>query len=885
MIFLFDNTLQLRHIVERNNCLHATRTENLKGPDRFYAEIKQIGVDLAGIHYVAHRDTVNTDTYHMYRLIDTSWEGSSSSFILDGLELAYSELATHGYIKDMRPSARAVGNVARDILEGSPWQITTVSSAKLYTGSFYYVTRLEALLTLLDGANLEMQSYITLTGGRVTGRHIVLKDRLGQDRGRRYVHGDSLLTVTRRKSDADIYTAVLGRGKGEETEGGGFGRRITFEDIAWSKASGDPVDKPLGQEYVELPEATRLWGHADGTPRLAIVDFDDEADKNALLRASYEHLLQVAHPQETFNASVRDEGLTGIGDTVAIIRRDLDISYKTRIFSREVNLLVPKRVQISLGDASTSYTVSKIKELAKKLTSVELNIQTEVSAKIQALEDAMTKRFWGEDGYNYDLKVGNEYGLPAGVYSFDKPIDQNPTKFVYLGAGKIIISNEKNPDGTWNLKTLMDGDGLATNTVGAKQLIVEEINADLLRLSSGQTIKEAIDSIEVNPGFTWNEWRATRPQSLDNGQHVPFGGTLALDEDAVKVTPASESTNFGIQSPTFSAIEGERYTLSFDLKFSAPIQKLDYTYFMSPTKGDTNSTQYVPNLAYIEGSDTGYKRYTLHVTAPYTTDDARILIGYMTDTNGGTAQPFWAKDFKLERGHVADAVWAPSYDDRETELQEMRDEYLERLDRHDSELLALAQDETITPVERLDLANLHTRVLNDTHALKAKIDPSSTAYTTLVSAEKDLLDFLSTIIDAEGYSAIDFELYKTLYANWGMAKVDAETEAENVIRERETVMEAGLQTLSTRIGKYEEQITLGDGRIGINVTSADGTLEPAMSLTKDRLSFYTNGEEAAYFANGRLMIENAIILQRLEMGNHAIEKHRTDYTVFRWIGG
>lgn len=882
MIFLFDNTLQLRHIVPRDKCLHATRTENLKGPDRFYAEVKQVGVDLAGIHYVAHRDTVNTDTYHMYRLIDTSWEGSSSSFILDGLELAYSELATHGYIKDMRPSARAVGNVARDILEDSPWQVTTVSSAKLYTGNFYYVSRLEALLTLLDGSDLEMQSYITLTGGRVSGRHIVLKDRLGQDRGRRYVHGDSLLTVTRRKSDADIYTAVLGRGKGEETEGGGFGRRITFEDIAWSKASGDPVDKPLGQEYVELPEATKLWGHADGTPRLAIVEFDDETDKNALLRASYEHLLQVAHPQETFNASVRDEGLTGIGDTVAIIRRDLDISYKTRIFSREINLLVPKRVQISLGDASTSYTVGKIKALAKKLTTVELNIQNEVSAKIQALQDAMAQSFWGEDGYNYDLKVGNEYGLPAGVHSFDKPIDQNPTKFVYLGAGKIIISNEKNPDGTWNLKTLMDGDGLATNTVGAKQLIVEEINADLLRMSSGQTIKEAI---EASPGFTWNEWRATRPQSLDNEQHEHFGSTLELDGDAVKVTPTSTSGGFGIQSPTFSATEGERYTLTLDLKFSAPILNLDYNFFMSPTKGNIDNAQYVPILAYIEGSDTGYKRYTLHVTAPYTTDDARILVGYRPDNNGGTSMPFWAKDFKLERGHVHDAVWAPSYNDRDNELQAMRDEYLAGLYRHDSELLALAQDETITPVERIDLANLHARVLNDTHALKAKIDPSSTAYTTLASAEKDLLDFLSSIVDAEGYSAIDFELYKTLYANWGMAKVDAETEAENAIRERETVMEAGLQTLSTRIGKYEEQITLGDGKIGINVTNADGTLEPAMGLTKDRLSFYTNGQEAAYFANGRLMIENAIILQRLEMGNHAIEKHGTEYTVFRWIGG
>ena len=43
----------------------------------------------------------------------------------------------------------------------------------------------------------------------------------------------------------------------------------------------------------------------------------------------------------------------------------------------------------------------------------------------EALE-RITDSYWNEDGYNYELKADNEYGLPAGYYSFDRPIDQSP---------------------------------------------------------------------------------------------------------------------------------------------------------------------------------------------------------------------------------------------------------------------------------------------------------------------------------------------------------------------------------------------------------------------------------------------------------------------------
>src|SRR5690625_5680278 len=55
-------------------------------------------------------------------------------------------------------------------------------------------------------------------------------------------------------------TALYGRGASLETEGGGFSRLLTFEDVEWSVANGDPVDKPKGQKWVGDMDALQHYG-------------------------------------------------------------------------------------------------------------------------------------------------------------------------------------------------------------------------------------------------------------------------------------------------------------------------------------------------------------------------------------------------------------------------------------------------------------------------------------------------------------------------------------------------------------------------------------------------------------------------------------------------
>lgn len=888
MIFLFNKDQQRVGIIPQKNIITAYRTENLYGPDTFEAEVKN-NADLAGVLYIGHRDTLNTNQYHIYKIVDTTWEGQN--IIINGLELAYDELAAYGYIKDQRPNNQSAVTILDAILSGTPWTQQGSTTTKTATTNFYYESRLSALQKLLEVTGCEMRSFVTISGANITGKHITLVDRLGEDRGRRYVHGDKLLSVKREIKFDSIYTALVGRGKGEETEGGGYGRRITFDTITWSKAAGDPVDKPANQEYVEIPEMTAIYGYPGGAPRVGIVEFGDITDPAELLRATYDQLVEITTPKTTYQASVRDDSMTAIGDTVAIIRRDLGIEYKTRIFRREQNIMNPPEVKIELGTPVQNYTATKIQALNKKLNSVEQQVNQTNLKIVQLIKDAIADSYWGEDGYNYDLEVGNEYGLPAGLYSFDKPIDQDPTKFVYLGAGKIVISNEKNPDGSWKLKTLMDGDGLGADTVGADQVIAGSLTADKITMRSGETVESAIETIETTPGEsayelavkngftgTEQEWVASLKGS-DGKDGIEFRWNLLKDSYGKITLTGLDFQDYYLVEPI---AHGERVTVV--LKGSPGADKASLTAYNSG-----GSVAILRSNGFHEESPGMYIARNIEWITEYVNMYGKTIKASNTffriyHSPSDITRSLSIEWVKIVRGTDSTLEWAPSYKDREKELQAMQEEYIAGLHKNEQAIASLADDDTLTPYEKADLASFAEDVKGETSILAAKLGEGTSEILALRAAEKNFLDYIDQAVNQGEYSAIDGPTYQTYFVDWKKAQEAAEIATENLAIARYTEQEAGLISLGSRIGNYEEQIKLGDGKIAINVDTTQG-LTPAMELTKDRLSFLTNGEEAAYFANGRMMIENAIIIQKLEMGNHSIEKHGTEFTVFRWIGG
>lgn len=411
--------------------------------------------------YIGHKDYNDNRIFHLYK-IDHVTKTSTTDVKIVGVHTFFDDMESDGYVKDFRPTNRELVGVLTTILDGSRWQLGTVNIQRRYTGNFYYVTRKEAISKLIEATQIEIKPRLEFSRGKITGRYLDVFTRLGARNGKVFVHGRDLLTVSEKKSQGAIYTAVVGRGKGEETDTGGYGRRISFKDVVWTKSRGNAVDKPAGQEYVEIPAMTKLYGFEKGTkPRIKIVEFQDETDKEKLLRLSYEWLEKNSRMQVEYSAKVLNVGNLELGDTVGIFNPKLGIKYETRVFKVKRNLVDNKLTEFGIGDKVTTSPFSRTIELAKEMKS----FQDDTVYWLDKIRERLSDKLINEDGYNYDLKADNEYKVPAGYYSFDKPIDQNPTKVVYMGAGKIAIANSKKPTGEWNWKTFLDGTGATLDLI------------------------------------------------------------------------------------------------------------------------------------------------------------------------------------------------------------------------------------------------------------------------------------------------------------------------------------------------------------------------------------------------------------------------------------
>lgn len=359
----------------------------------------------------------NSTEYLLFKLI--SEDVQADRVMYTGVEAAYDELKNYGYVKDIRPVKRTAKEILQQVLQGTRWEVGYVEGTNPVDTNFYYQPYLDCIQQIVQLFNLE----VTFTYGfdtklqAITRRSVNLYLQQGRRTGKRFEYGSNLLEVTREEDSQNIVTALVGRGKGieeyDETTGeatGGYSRKISFSSVVWSKDKGDPVDKPAGQEYVEDPEATKVFGYDDGKPRIGVIEFDDIEDPVELLKATWTSLKSSDHPKASFKAKVTDVGDLQLGDTIAIIRHEISIEYLTRVYKVDHDLLDKNNSTIELGDDMSS----------RSLYSYISDVGSSAQQAIQDANDAAvvagfknrnyystTKPIIANEGDNLWLNLGN----------------------------------------------------------------------------------------------------------------------------------------------------------------------------------------------------------------------------------------------------------------------------------------------------------------------------------------------------------------------------------------------------------------------------------------------------------------------------------------------
>ena len=363
MIYLFNQTEELIDVIDEASLADFTHTIELNQFDRASFEIpvdyKPNIIKEAQFFGFQSRDRA----FCLFRISEKSYD---IGLTIQGIDRAESDL--HSFIiEDKRPGGNA-SDVLREILKGTGYQLGNVDGLTINGNmSFYYISVRQALVKLIESYACEFKVRYTFVENKIIGRYIDLNQRFGRKTGHQFEYGSNILNITYEESSDEVLTALIGRGKGEQSTDetgeatGGYGRRIQFKDVSWSVAKGDPVDKPAGQNYVSNETARNIYGlHQNGVikHRFGVYTNEDIEDPVELLKATYKELQRLSVPIVTFKANLLDlanaiEQDIWIGDSVGIVRDQIGIAFEARIHKLIIDKLDDNRSVVELGDYQT----------------------------------------------------------------------------------------------------------------------------------------------------------------------------------------------------------------------------------------------------------------------------------------------------------------------------------------------------------------------------------------------------------------------------------------------------------------------------------------------------------------------------------------------------
>ncbi|MCT7852110.1 MAG: phage tail protein, partial [Lactobacillus iners] len=289
----------------------------------------------------------STKKYQLFKVEKVSL--NSKPLTITAIDSAADDLDTQYLIRDKRFINKPLSQVLPVIFEKTTWKYKQFAPDNSDIISFYRISPKEALKKVEGIFGTEVRFLYSIQGNKVIDKTCEVYEQIGESTNIRLVQGINVTNVDYTQDQTRLYTAAVGRGAGiqnTDNDGnttGGYSRSIEFTNISWSKANGDPVDKPVGQDYVEIPEATQKYGWLDENgqchPRIAKFEFPDEQNVNKLLKETYDKLLSLSQPQIIVETTVAKIGQrVNLGDEVTVvIYEPYKLTYKARVIKVEEN--------------------------------------------------------------------------------------------------------------------------------------------------------------------------------------------------------------------------------------------------------------------------------------------------------------------------------------------------------------------------------------------------------------------------------------------------------------------------------------------------------------------------------------------------------------------
>lgn len=339
------------------------------------------------------------------------------------------------------PKNQTAGTILALALQNSRWQVGNVTVAGTATVRMEINNPIEVFNKMVEAFGGEFKYRVEVSGNQIVGRFVDFLARRGENTGRRFEYSRDVTSIKREVDITDLKTALYGFGKMEEVPGGR--QRLRFSDVEWSVADGDPVDKPLGQEYVVDPVALARFGRDGGSRnRFGFFEDSEEVEPENLLRKTWEALQQVNEPRVTYEMEVMDLAeITGVeahkvrlGDTVVVIDKEFnpELRVSARVIEYRRNLIEFDKNEVILGNF-----VRFITDDGKTLREIRNTIENQ-----GVWEDGAYQGNLVNDGaFSNVPTVGSADGLNTLAVDIDQPDVGDPTWWNWRGNNPRVISS------------------------------------------------------------------------------------------------------------------------------------------------------------------------------------------------------------------------------------------------------------------------------------------------------------------------------------------------------------------------------------------------------------------------------------------------------------
>lgn len=398
------------------------------------------------------------------------------------------------YIEDKRPSG-GVAEALASILGGTRWEVGTCDLKASASHTFYHTSVREGLTDLIATWGGELETRIETDGVKVTHRRIGVRASRGdQQSPKRFTWTKDIVDIKRTVGSANPKTRIYGYGKGVETDAGGYGRRLTFGDI-----NG-------GKDYIEDAEATKVWGHPDGSGGIlpAVDTYVNEQCEDAaqLLKETQDYLDTVKEPTVSYEANVLDlyaygrtwEGVT-LGDCVAIIDKQFaesGIRLKGRVSQIERDL-VTADTTVTFGNLVDALTDmwETVAGALKSGAASRANFDAVANPSVgwlQLLQSALNKQFNAVGTYKVEsFELGQIFSNVALNPETGTPVKTTSNMWaVNINGMGIRLASSLTANGEWSWTTFITGQSVNADCINVGTMHADRVRAGLLTDEKGK---------------------------------------------------------------------------------------------------------------------------------------------------------------------------------------------------------------------------------------------------------------------------------------------------------------------------------------------------------------------------------------------------------------